>query len=117
MVGKSSATELPFGAALRRVRLAAGFSQEELGLEAVVQDLGMGYETRLAAAGENLSGGQRQLLLLTACLASQRKIILLDEAMAGLDWGRRARLAHSSLLRQKTILYASHDGSPIPSGS
>jgi len=90
---------------------------KETGLEAVVQDLGMGYETRLAAAGENLSGGQRQLLLLTACLASQRKIILLDEAMAGLDWGRRARLAHSSLLRQKTILYASHDGSPIPSGS
>lgn len=89
----------------------------ETGFDAVVQDLGMGYETRLATAGENLSGGQKQLLLLTACLASQAKIVLLDEAMAGLDWGRRAKLAHSSLLRQKTILFASHDGSPIPSGS
>jgi transcriptional regulator with XRE-family HTH domain len=29
--------ELPFGAALRRVRLAAGMSQEQLGLEAGVQ--------------------------------------------------------------------------------
>ena len=38
MVGRSAgASELPFGAALRRVRLAAGFSQEELGLEAAVQ--------------------------------------------------------------------------------
>ena len=38
MVGKSSGHfELPFGQALRRVRLAAGLSQEQLGLEAGVQ--------------------------------------------------------------------------------
>ena len=38
MVGKSSGTvELPFGAALRRLRLSARMSQEELGLEAGVQ--------------------------------------------------------------------------------
>ena len=38
MVGKSSAeSELPFGAALRRLRLAAGMIQERLGLEAGVQ--------------------------------------------------------------------------------
>ena len=38
MVGNSSGDyELPFGAALRRVRLAAGMSQETLGLEAGVQ--------------------------------------------------------------------------------
>jgi transcriptional regulator with XRE-family HTH domain len=38
MVGKSSGSlELPFGTALRRVRLAAGLTQEELGLEAGVQ--------------------------------------------------------------------------------
>lgn len=38
MVGRSSGGfELPFGAALRRVRLAAGMSQEQLGLEAGVQ--------------------------------------------------------------------------------
>ena len=38
MVGNSSGDyELPFGAALPRVRLAAGMSQEKLGLEAGVQ--------------------------------------------------------------------------------
>lgn len=38
MVGKSSGSfELPFGAALRRLRLAAGMSQESLALEAGVQ--------------------------------------------------------------------------------
>jgi transcriptional regulator with XRE-family HTH domain len=38
MVGRSSGEyELPFGAALRRVRLAAGLTQEQLGLEAGVQ--------------------------------------------------------------------------------
>lgn len=38
MVGNSSAShELPFGAALRRMRLAAGMTQEQLGLESGVQ--------------------------------------------------------------------------------
>jgi transcriptional regulator with XRE-family HTH domain len=38
MVGNSSgAYELPFGDALRRVRLAAGMTQEQLALEAGVQ--------------------------------------------------------------------------------
>lgn len=38
MVGSSSGDyELPFGAALRRLRLSAGMSQEQLGLEAGVQ--------------------------------------------------------------------------------
>ena len=38
MVGTASGPfELPFGAALRRVRLAAGLTQEQLGLESGVQ--------------------------------------------------------------------------------
>ncbi len=38
MVGTASGPfELPFGAALRRVRLAAGMTQEQLGLESGVQ--------------------------------------------------------------------------------
>lgn len=38
MVGTNSGDfELPFGAALRRVRLSVGMSQERLGLEAGVQ--------------------------------------------------------------------------------
>ncbi len=38
MVGNSSGRfELPFGAALRRVRLASGLTQEQLALEADVQ--------------------------------------------------------------------------------
>ena len=38
MVGSSSGVyELPFGATLRRIRLASGLTQEQLGLEAGVQ--------------------------------------------------------------------------------
>ena len=38
MVGKSPVDyELPFGAALRRLRRASGFTQEQLGLESGVQ--------------------------------------------------------------------------------
>ena len=38
MVGASSGSfELPFGAALRRLRLSAGMTQEQLGLDAGIQ--------------------------------------------------------------------------------
>lgn len=84
----------------------------ETGFDEIVEGLPLGYDTRLVVTGANLSGGQRQLLLLTACLASEKPVLLLDEAMAGIDWGRRAKLERSPLLQGKTIIFASHDAPP-----
>ena len=96
------------GASWDRIEAAARVT----GFAEMMQGLPMGYDTRLAEGGANLSGGQRQMLLLTACLATEKKILLLDEAMASLDWTRRAAISESDLLREKTIIYASHDGAP-----
>lgn len=97
--------------------LSGGASRERLmeaaevtGLDHFVETLPMGYETLLAQSGTNLSGGQRQLIALTAVLASDKPLLLLDEAMANLDPLRKARLGRSALFQDKTVLYASHDG-------
>lgn len=96
------------GASWERIEAAA----RATGFDEIIAVLPMGYDTRLVEGGANLSGGQRQMLLLTACLATEKKILLLDEAMAALDWAHRAVIADSDLLREKTIIYASHDGAP-----
>jgi ABC-type bacteriocin/lantibiotic exporter with double-glycine peptidase domain len=93
------------GAALDQLMATA----ELTGLAKLVDELPMGYDTLLAQGGENFSGGQRQLIALTAVLASAKRILLLDEAMANLDPVRRAGLVCNPLLENKTILYTSHD--------
>ncbi len=85
---------------------------EATGLDDLVGALPMGYDTLLAQGGANLSGGQRQLVALTAVMASDRRLVLLDEAMANLDWVSRAWLHGSPWFRDKTVIYASHDAGP-----
>lgn len=95
------------GASRERIDAAA----EATGLEAMVNDLPMGYDTLLAQGGANISGGQRQLVALTAVLASDRPLLLLDEALANLDVIRKAELTSSDLFKGRTLVYASHDAS------
>jgi ATP-binding cassette, subfamily B, bacterial len=106
------------GSILENLRLLSGGANREriteaaqlTGLNEMVDDLPMGWETVVAAGGINFSGGQRQLIALTAVLASERSLLLLDEAMANLDHIRKARLLQSRIFEEKTILFASHDG-------
>lgn len=69
------------GASIARIIKAA----EDTGLSAFVGTLPMKYYTVLAPGGRSISGGQRQLIALTAALASDRKLLLLDEALSNID--------------------------------
>ena len=110
-------TQLYGASILENLRLlSGGASTERLleaartsGLEAFVQDLPMGYHTVISPGGGNLSGGQRQLVALTAAMASEARLLLLDEAMANLDWATRRWLHDSPWFEGKTVIYASHD--------
>lgn len=86
---------------------------ELTGLAEWIASLPMGYDTRLSHGGANLSGGQRQLIALTAALASDRPILLLDEATSHLDAFAAARLASHSIFDGRTVLYTGH-GRPAP---
>lgn len=82
---------------------------KETGLSDWVSSLPMGYQTIIVSGGGNISGGQRQLIAITALLASDKKILLLDEALSNLDWVSRSRIIRSRHFKERTVLYASHE--------
>lgn len=105
------------GSVLDNLRLLSGVTNrialleaaEHTGLHELVLSLPMGYETLVSSGGINFSGGQRQLIALTAVLASSKSVLLLDEAMANIDSIWKARLFKSPLFLGKTIIFASHE--------
>lgn len=80
----------------------------ETGLAEWVESLPMGYETLVSAGGASLSGGQRQLIAITAVAASPRPLLLLDEPMANLDASMQHRVINCHLFKNKTVIYAAH---------
>ena len=78
------------------------------GLDAWVDSMPMGWETPLPPGGGNVSGGQRQLIALTAALASERPVLLLDEAFANLDRPTQARLWQRNAFAGRTVLMVNH---------
>jgi ABC-type multidrug transport system fused ATPase/permease subunit len=47
--------------------------------------------------------------VLTGCLASDRPIVLLDEAFANLDHASRTRIPKSNLLAERTVIAVLHE--------
>jgi ABC-type bacteriocin/lantibiotic exporter with double-glycine peptidase domain len=99
-------TLLSAGAPLPSIHSAAA----EIGLADLLRTMPAGYETMLQANGSGLSSGQRQLILLTAAAAADRRILVLDEPMANLDLATQQRILASRAFAGKTIVYASHTG-------
>ncbi len=93
------------GADFKRLMAAA----EATGLKSLVEEWPMRFDTRVTAGGTNVSSGQRQLIVLTACVASPRPILLLDESMAHLDRLARARLRGADLFAGRTIVSIGHE--------
>ncbi len=82
----------------------------QTGLSRMLESLPMGEETRVAAQGQNLSSGQRQLILLTAAFASSREVLLLDESTGQIDAQTRSRFDWPALTRGRTVIWVEHDG-------
>ena len=78
------------------------------GLINLLQQLPMGLQTLLPHGGGSFSGGQRQVIAVTAALASGRPLLLMDEPMANIDIHYSQQLCTIFKTIQKTILTASH---------
>ena len=58
---------------------------EETSFKKFIAQLPMGYQTVLNENGNNLSGGQRQMVALARALIKQADILILDEATSAID--------------------------------
>ena len=74
-----------------------------------------GYETKLAASGNNLSQGQRQLLAIARAFLASPRILILDEATSNVDTRTEKHIqdAMVKLMENRTSLIIAHRLSTI----
>jgi len=89
---------------LERVRRAA----EQAFIDAEIESLPMGYETRICDLGSSLSKGQVQRVLLARAFYRQPRLLLLDEATGGLDIQTEKRVIDSISRLDATRVVITH---------
>mgnify|MGYP000982199313 FL=1 len=79
-----------------QVKAAAEF----VDADSFIQDLPLGYDAPVSERGSSFSTGQRQLLAFARTVASQPKILILDEATANID-SKTEALVQNSLAKMR----------------
>lgn len=81
------------------------------GAHEFVLDLPHGYETVVGERGATLSGGQRQRIAIARAAIRNSPIIVLDEALTGLDDGTEREVVEAlgRLTRGRTTVSITHD--------
>ena len=83
---------------------------QRVGADSFISQLPHGYQTILGEFGANLSGGQRQRLAIARALVQDTAVLILDEAMSGLDHDSEKQVLEQLLAyrRGKTTILISH---------
>jgi ATP-binding cassette subfamily B protein len=83
---------------------------DKLKVASFIKTLSNGLETIAGKNGENLSGGQRQLIYILRAIIQNKKIILLDEPTSALDHKYKQMLIDLlNRLHDKTFIIVTHD--------
>lgn len=102
IVGTSSLTQKEAWAAAE----AAGIADD-------IREMPMGMQTVISEGGSNISGGQRQRLLIARALAARPSIIIFDEATSALDNRTQAIVTESLNKLRATRIIVAHRLSTI----
>ncbi len=80
-----------------------------------IKRLPNGYDTYISSDGENLSGGQKQLLCIARLMLASPNILILDEATSNIDTRTEIKIqkAFSTLMEGKTTFIVAHRLSTI----
>jgi ATP-binding cassette subfamily B protein len=95
----------------RRTEAAAGVAQ----LAKDVRDFPLGYETFVGERGITLSGGQKQRAALARALATDPRILILDDALASVDTYTEEEVLAGlkGVMAQRTTFLVSHRVSTV----
>lgn len=82
-----------------------------VGAESWVYALDKGLDTLLSEGGQNLSGGQRQMIAIARAILSHRTILIFDEAFAGIDAAHILKIIEylGQLPGNRSIIIVTHD--------
>jgi ABC-type cobalamin/Fe3+-siderophores transport system ATPase subunit len=102
-------------AAVRRSRTLdeAWGAARAAGLAEHIESMPMGMHTVISEGGGNISGGQRQLLLIARALVGKPSILIFDEATSALDNRTQAIVTASLRRRKATRILVAHRLSTI----
>jgi len=79
-------------------------------IEGDIQNFPRGYKTRVGERGITLSGGQKQRVAISRALASQPKLLILDDALSSVDTYTEERILEylSDAMKSRTTIIVSH---------
>jgi len=79
-------------------------------IDAIVNKKGMRYDSLIEPSSKNLSGGEKQRIILARGLLKDTNLIILDEALSEVDYRLESRIIKDirKHFKTKTIIYISH---------
>ena len=86
---------------------------EEIGISSIFKNLKDGLDTNVGVEGNNLSGGQRQMVHILRCICRKNKIVILDEPTSAIDKDNKSNIIKAiiELSKGNTLILITHDDS------
>ncbi|MDF7683543.1 ABC transporter ATP-binding protein [Lactobacillus sp. ESL0679] len=85
---------------------------EKMQLSADLGNFPAGLKTQVNLDQDNLSGGQKQKIVLARAAIREPQMLLLDEATSAIDSNATAKIVHELLQTKQTLLLIAHNFSP-----